>query len=431
MEIIKYPNEKDWPDILKRPAFDTRQLDNLVKEVVDDVRINGDKAVKKYTKKFDKASIDLIRLNKLEIDEAVKRIPQQLKDAIQRAQKNIEVFHRAQLNHNNIHVSPSPGVVCWQKPVPISKIGLYIPGGTAPLFSTVLMLGVPAKISGCDEIILCSPPDGKGKINDAILYAAHAVGINKIYKVGGVQAIAALAYGTETIPKVFKIFGPGNRYVTAAKQLVSRDAVAIDMPAGPSEVAVVADETSNPAFIASDLLAQAEHGTDSQVILFTTSENQIIRVGNELEVQLAQLPKKNIVSKSLENSKIIFLKDLEEVLKMVNAYAPEHLIILSKEADSFAEKVVNAGSVFIGEYTPESAGDYASGTNHTLPTHGWATSLSGVNMDSFFKKITYQKINAEGLENIGPAIEVMAEAEELMAHRNAVSVRLKKIREGK
>lgn len=429
MEIIKYPKINDWSEILKRPAFDTSQLDSVVKEVIDDVRKNGDPSVKKYTKKFDKADIGVLQVSSIEIEEATKRVHQQLKDAIQTAQKNIEIFHRAQIRQNEVRVNTSPGVECWQKPVPISKVGLYIPGGTAPLFSTVLMLAVPAKIAGCKEIILCSPPDGKGNLNDAILYAAHAVGVDKIYKVGGVQAIAAMAYGTESIPKVYKIFGPGNQYVTAAKQLVSRDATAIDMPAGPSEVAVVADDSSNPAFIASDLLSQAEHGTDSQVILFTTSENKITEVQRELDVQLAQLPKREIAASSLENSKIILLKDMMEVEEMVNAYAPEHLIISTGDADNFAQKVVNAGSIFIGEYTPESAGDYASGTNHTLPTHGWATAFSGVNMDSYFKKITYQKISANGLENLGPAIEIMAEAEELMAHKNAVTLRLNKIRE--
>ncbi len=431
MEIIKYPEKKDWKRLLLRPAFETNQLDSIVKGIIEDVKNNGDEAIRKYTLNFDKAEVNNLLVTAEEIEIATQRVPADLKDAITLAIKNIEIFHNAQIQEKEVRVTTSPGVECWQKPVPINKVGLYIPGGMAPLFSTVLMLAIPAKIAGCSEIILCSPPNSKGELHDAILFAAKQVGINKIYKVGGVQAIAAMAYGTVTIPKVFKIFGPGNQYVTAAKQVVSRDAVAIDMPAGPSEVAVLADDSSIASFIASDLLSQAEHGIDSQVILLSTSESKIIEVQSELTNQLNNLPKKDIAQESLKHSKMFLVKSKEEMMEMVNDYAPEHLIISTNNADKLAEKVVNAGSVFIGKYTPESAGDYASGTNHTLPTHSWARAYSGVNLDSYFKKITYQKISKAGIQNIGPAIEIMAEAEELMAHKNAVSIRLKKIKEEK
>lgn len=431
MEIIKNPDKKYWAKMLERPAFETSQLDFVVKKIIEDVKNSGDKAVKSYTSKLDKAEIKNLLVSSKEISEASERVSPELKKAIALAIKNIEAFHEAQIQTEEVRVSTSPGVDCWQKPVPISKVGLYIPGGTAPLFSTVLMLAIPAKIAGCNEIILCSPPNKNGNINDAILYAARQVGIQNIFKVGGVQAIAAMAYGTETIPKVFKIFGPGNQYVTAAKQLVSREAVAIDMPAGPSEVAVLADNSSSAEFIASDLLSQAEHGRDSQVLLISTSESKIEEVQTELNQQLENLPKKDIAQESLKHSKMILVNNKKEMMEMVNEYAPEHLIISTEDADNLAEQVVNAGSVFIGKYTPESAGDYASGTNHTLPTHGWANAYSGVNMDSYFKKITYQKITKSGLQTIGAAIETMAEAEELIAHKNAVSIRLKKIKEEK
>jgi histidinol dehydrogenase len=424
MEVVKYPDRNDWANLLKRPAFETGSLDATVKSVIDDVKTRGDEAVRFYTSKFDKVDITSFEVTDSEIEEAKKRISEELKQSIQIAIENITTFHRAQ-QPKEVKVVTLPGVVCWQKPIPISKVGLYIPGGTAPLFSTILMLAIPAKIAGCKEILLCSPPDKKGKLNDVMLYAAAQVGITKVFKIGGIQAIAAMAYGTQSIPKVYKVFGPGNQYVTAAKQLVARDAVAIDMPAGPSEVAVIADENSDPAFVASDLLSQAEHGTDSQVILFTTSESIIDKVLLEVGSQLSGLPKKVIAAESLKHSKIFLLNNKTDLMEMVNAYAPEHLIISTADADELALKVINAGSVFIGKYTPESAGDYASGTNHTLPTHGWATAYSGVNLDSYFKKITYQKITKEGLRKIGPAIEKMAEAEELFAHKNAVTLRLK------
>lgn len=429
MEIIRYPVKEKWEALLKRPTIETGQLNDIVLSVIKDVKARGDSAIKEYTFKFDKVSIQNILVSKAETDEANHLISNELKKAIDIAVKNITAFHTAQKQTSEVRVETMKGVETWQKPVPISKVGLYIPGGTAPLFSTILMLAVPAKIAGCREIVLCSPPGSSGKMHPAILYAADRVGISKVFKVGGVQAIAAMAYGTESIPKVFKIFGPGNQYVTAAKQIVSREAVAIDMPAGPSEVAVIADKNSTPAFIASDLLSQAEHGVDSQVILFTTEEEIISKVLKEVNFQVEQLPKKAIALESLKNSKIFLLENKQDMMEMVNAYAPEHLIISTGDADELAQYVVNAGSVFIGEYTPESAGDYASGTNHTLPTHGWATAYSGVNLDSYYKKITFQKISKEGLEKIGPAIEIMAESEELIAHKSAVSLRLKKLKE--
>lgn len=429
MEIIKYPERSSWGEILKRPVFETGKLDAVVKEVINDIKCEGDPAVKRYSEKFDKVSLQDIQVSEKEFLEASNKVAVELKEAIRLAIRNITKFHQAQTAEKEIRLETMPGVECWQKPSPIEKVGLYIPGGTAPLFSTVLMLGIPAKIAGCKEIILCSPPDSNGNLHEAILFAAKEIGIEKVYKVGGIQAIAAMAYGTDTITKVYKIFGPGNQYVTAAKQILARDAVAIDMPAGPSEVAVLADENSNASFIASDLLSQAEHGKDSQVILFSTSDSKIVEVKNELDIQLNELPKKEIASESLKHSKMFLVKDKQEMMDMVNEYAPEHLIISTEDANDLAEMVINAGSVFIGEYTPESAGDYASGTNHTLPTHGWATAFSGVNMDSYYRKITYQKISKQGLLNIGPAIELMAEAEELIAHKRAVSLRLKNIME--
>ncbi len=425
MEVINYPPRSDWSELLKRPSFEAKKLDETVQAVINDIIIRGDEAVKEYTRKFDGAKLDTFTVPEEDYIEANNKLPQELKDAIDVAIRNITEFHQAQFP-KEVRINTTKGVECWQKPIPISKVGLYIPGGTAPLFSTILMLAIPAKIAGCKEIILCSPPDENGKLNNAIVYAAQKVGITKLFRIGGIQAIAAMAYGTESVPKVFKIFGPGNQYVTAAKQLVSRDAVAIDMPAGPSEVAVVADKDSYPAFVASDLLSQAEHGTDSQVVLFTDSKEMIDQIFAEIQKQIETLPKKEYIKQSLQHSKVFLLKDKKEIMDMVNAYAPEHLILSTNDADDLAELVVNAGSVFIGQYTPESAGDYASGTNHTLPTHGWATAYSGVNLDSYLKKITYQKITREGLQNIGPAIEKMAAAEELIAHKNAVTLRLNK-----
>lgn len=426
MEILKYPKKADWQSLLKRPAFETAELDATVKAIIDEVKKHGDVAVNEYTKRFDKANIKELLVSEAEMVDAVNNVSQELKDSIDLAIENISIFHKKQMPQEH-RVTVTNGVECWQKPVPITKVGLYIPGGMAPLFSTILMLAIPAKIAGCSEIVLCSPPSKDGRLHEAILYAASKVGITQVFKAGGVQAIAAMAYGTESVPKVYKIFGPGNQYVTAAKQVVSRDAVAIDMPAGPSEVAVLADACSDPALVASDLLSQAEHGTDSQSILFCDNEAMIDRVNLELDKQLELLPKKDIASKSLGHSKAFLVENKTEMMEMVNDYAPEHLIISTSDADELALQVVNAGSVFIGENTPESAGDYASGTNHTLPTHGWATAYSGVNLDSYFKKITFQKITDEGLLNIGPAIEIMAEAEELIAHKNAVTLRLNKI----
>ncbi|MBN1116697.1 MAG: histidinol dehydrogenase [Bacteroidales bacterium] len=424
MEVIKYPPREKWQKLLERPTFESTSLDSKVREVIEDVKKRGDEAVKEYSLKFDKVELTGLIVSDDEIKAAIHEVSEELKNSIEIAINNIQKFHEAQ-KPAVIKVETSMGVECWQKPIPITKVGLYIPGGTAPLFSTILMLAIPAKIAGCKELVLCTPPGKNGKVNPAIVYVASRIGIDKIFKIGGIQAIASMAYGTESVPKVYKIFGPGNQYVTAAKQMVSRDAVAIDMPAGPSEVAVVADEQSNPVYVASDLLSQAEHGADSQVILFTDSESFIEKLNVELEKQLSILPKKEYATKSLENSKTFLLKDKTEIMQMVNAYAPEHLILSTKDADNLALQIVNAGSVFIGENTPESAGDYASGTNHTLPTHGWAKSYSGVNLDSFYKKVTFQKISKEGLKIIGPAIENMAEAEELIAHKRAVSLRLK------
>ena len=423
MKIFRYPERKEWKKLLLRPVIDTQSIDELVRKVIQDIKDRGDRALAEYTVKFDQVNLHNFKVSEKEISEAENLVDARLKQSIELASDNIRKFHLAQKSAP-VEVETMEGVKCWQKAVPIEKIGLYIPGGTAPLFSTVLMLAIPAKIAGCKEIILCSPPGRDSKIHPAILYAAKTAGVTAIYRVGGAQAIASMAYGTETIPAVLKIMGPGNQFVTAAKQLVSRDRVAIDMPAGPSEVAVLADETSNPAFIASDLLAQAEHGNDSQVLLISTSENMILKSKNELKKQLNDLPRKQFASVSLSHSKAFLVSDYRIMMDLVNEYSPEHLIISTSNADELAEKVINAGSVFIGEYTPESAGDYASGTNHTLPTNGYASSYSGVNLDTFQKKITYQKISREGLQKIGPAIETMAEAEELIAHKRAVSIRI-------
>lgn len=426
MKTYINPPRETWTEIVKRPLFDVSDLYPKVQVILNEIRGKGDSALRDFTKKFDGVDLDDFRVSKSELAEAGLQVDNELKEAIEIARKNIETFHSAQVRSDR-KVETMPGVVCWQKAVPIEKVGLYIPGGTAPLFSTVLMLAIPAQIAGCREIVLCSPPNKEGKIHPAILYAAKIAGVTKIYKLGGVQAIAAMAYGTESIPATYKIFGPGNQYVMAAKQLVSMNDVSIDMPAGPSEVLVVADDTSNPAFVASDLLSQAEHGADSQVVLVADSQLTIEKILTEVESQLANLPRMQMASKALSNSVFIALTDQQQKIDLINEYAPEHLIISTKNYTELAEKIINAGSVFLGELTPESAGDYASGTNHTLPTNGWSRSYSGVNLDSFQKKITFQQISVEGLKNIGPAIETMAAAEELQAHKNAVTLRLKNV----
>lgn len=425
MNIIKFPSENELPVLLTRPVIDTTQLNTIVSNILQSVKSGGDEAIKDFELKFDKVQLDSLLVSEREIHEAEVLIPEELKQSIQLAKQNIYTFHSAQ--NTELHkVETVHGVTCWQKAVPIEKIGLYIPGGTAPLFSTVLMLALPAQIAGCKQIVLCSPPNKEGKIHPAVLYAAKTAGVNRIYKIGGVQAIGAMAYGTESVPKVYKIFGPGNQYVTAAKQIVSLRDVAIDMPAGPSEVEVLADETANPVFVASDLLSQAEHGVDSQAILITTSETLAQQVMQQVDLQSVSLPRKQIIGKSLNNSKIIVVRNMNQAIDATNDYAPEHLIISTRNYRKIAEQITNAGSVFLGHLTPESAGDYASGTNHTLPTNGYAKAYSGVNLDSFRKKITFQEITMEGLEKIGPAIEIMAEAESLHAHKNAVSLRLRK-----
>jgi len=423
MQVIKYPTHDTWASLLARPVFDSTSLFDTVQKVLDDVREKGDKAVKEYTEKFDKVSLDAIEVTKEEIAEAEKLVSANLKQAIEMARRNIWKFHSEQ-QHELPEIQTSPGVYCWQKAIAIEKVGLYVPGGTAPLFSTVLMLGIPAQIAECKEVILCTPPNKEGKIHPAVLYAAKVAGVHRIFKIGGTQAIAAMAYGTESVPKVYKIFGPGNQYVTAAKQLVSLRDVAIDMPAGPSEVEVIADDSANPAFVAADLLSQAEHGVDSQSILITVSEKLVEPVLEQIQIQLEQLPRKELAKKSLENSKIIVVKTLEEAVEMTNEYAPEHLIISTRYYMGVASNIINAGSVFLGNYTPESAGDYASGTNHTLPTNGYAKAYNGVNLDSFVRKVTFQQISQEGLTNLSNAIILMAESEELMAHSNAVKIRL-------
>lgn len=423
MEIIKYPTSGEWNKLIKRPALDVSSLFGTVQKVLDEVRTQGDEAVKKYGEQFDKVKISDLLVSETEINEAETLVNAELKEAILIAKNNIEKFHEAQKFNGN-RIETTTGVTCWQKAVAIEKVGLYIPGGSAPLFSTVLMLAIPAKIAGCKEIVLCSPPNKEGKLHPAILYAAKIAGVSIIAKVGGIQAIAAMAYGTESVPKVYKIFGPGNQYVTAAKQLVSLKEVAIDMPAGPSEVEVIADKNANPEFIAADFLSQAEHGPDSQAILVTTSEEIVEPVVKAVQEQLEKLPRKEITKKALLHSRIILLKDDAEVIRFTNQYAPEHLIIQTNNYDFIADQITNAGSVFMGAYTPESAGDYASGTNHTLPTNGYARSYSGVNLDSFIKKITFQEITKEGIRNLGNTIEVMAAGEQLDAHRNAVTIRL-------
>ena len=414
MKVIKYPSKEKWAEILRRPALNTESLFDTVRGIIDRVRTEGDKAVIEYEATFDKAELTSLAVTNEELEEGVALVSEELKAAISLAKQNIERFHAAQ-KFVGKKVETMPGVTCWQKAVGIEKVGLYIPGGTAPLFSTVLMLAVPAKIAGCKDIILCTPPDSKGKIHPAILFAARLAGVDRIFKAGGVQAIAAMAYGTESIPKVYKIFGPGNQYVTAAKQLVSLRDVAIDMPAGPSEVEVLADDSANPVFVAADLLSQAEHGVDSQAILITTSERLQAAVVEEVERQLAELPRREIAEKSLANSKLILVNDMDEAVELTNEYAPEHLIVETSDYMEVAERVVNAGSVFLGSFSPESAGDYASGTNHTLPTNGYAKAYSGVSLDSFIRKITFQEICSDGMKAIGPAIETMAANEQLDA----------------
>lgn len=427
MKLIKYPDRSQWNEILKRPVLETENLFDTVRNIINRVRAGGDRVVMEYEAVFDKAELTSLAVTSAEIEEAEKEVPIELKAAIYLAKRNIETFHSTQ-RFEGKKVDTMEGVTCWQKAVAIEKVGLYIPGGTAPLFSTVLMLAIPAKIAGCKEIVLCTPPDKNGKVHPAILFAARLAGVSKIFKVGGVQAIATMAYGTESIPKVYKIFGPGNQYVTAAKQLVSLRDVAIDMPAGPSEVEVLADESANPVFVAADLLSQAEHGVDSQAMLVTTSEKLQTEVVYEVERQLGYLTRRDIAEKSLANSKLILVKDMEEALELTNAYAPEHLIIETKDYMEVAGQIVNAGSVFLGAFSPESAGDYASGTNHTLPTNGYAKAYSGVSLDSFIRKITFQEILPSGMSAIGPAIEVMAANEHLDAHKNAVTIRLEEIR---
>lgn len=426
MQVIKYPGKKEWPTLLQRPAFDSSSLRKQVRKILDKVKKNGDKAARRFTKQFDGVNIKKLQVSDKEIQKAIAQVPAGLKTAILTAKQNIEKFHASQIEETKI-IETMTGIKCWRRSVAIEKVGLYIPGGTAPLFSTVLMLAIPAKLVGCKEIILCSPPQQEGNIHPAILFAAQVTGITKIFKVGGVQAIAAMAYGTETVPKVFKIFGPGNQYVNCAKQLIQSEGVAIDLPAGPSEVCVLADETANASFVAADLLSQAEHGADSQALLVTSSRLLVTGVEEELKKQLSNLSRKTIAEQALINSKIILVHDIDEGIELVNEYAPEHLIISCKEDEAIAEKIINAGSVFLGNYSPESAGDYASGTNHTLPTSGYAKNYSGVSVDSFVKKITYQKLTGEGLKNIGQTIITMANAESLDAHANAINIRLNKI----
>lgn len=423
MNIIRYPNRKDWTSITERPQLDTSTLNATVSNILADIKANGDAAVRRYEEKFDHVQLNSLAVSEEEIDEAWTIVPDELREAIELAHANISSFHKAQ-QFNGVKVETAPGVTCWQKSVPIEKVGLYIPGGTAPLFSTVLMLATPARIAGCSEIVLCTPPDRNGNVNPAILVAARVAGVSKIFKTGGVQAIGAMAYGTESVPKVYKIFGPGNQYVMAAKQQVSLHDAAIDMPAGPSEVCVVANDSCDAAFVAADLLSQAEHGIDSQVLLISTSEAFIQKVEKEIEKQLARLPRKDMAAKALENSKFVLVADDEEAMALANTYAPEHLILPSDNFESLAAKVVNAGSVFLGRYACESAGDYASGTNHTLPTHGYALSYNGVNLDSYNRKITFQHLTREGVQSIGKAVVVMAENESLEAHANAMRVRM-------
>ncbi|WP_299222705.1 histidinol dehydrogenase [uncultured Aquimarina sp.] len=423
MKKIYNPERNTWSEILKRPTQTLADIESIVLDVFSEVKTDGDIAIDKYTEKFDKVSLDSILVPKEEIENAKQLVSQELKEAIVLAKSNIEAFHAAQKTEK-VSVETKDGVSCWQEKRPIQKVGLYIPGGTAPLFSTILMLAVPANIASCKEIVLCSPPDKEGKINPAILFTANLCGVTKIFKVGGIQAIAGMTFGTETIPQVYKIFGPGNQFVTVAKQLATKFGVAIDMPAGPSELLVVADDTANASFVASDLLSQAEHGTDSQVILVSTSKELISAVEKEVTSQCDVLPRKEIAEAAISNSKLIYVESDVEALELINEYGPEHFIVCVADQDFYVDNIINAGSVFIGNYTPESAGDYASGTNHTLPTNGYAKQYSGVNLDSFMKSMTFQKISEKGIKSIGNAIEIMAEAEGLQAHKNAVTLRL-------
>jgi histidinol dehydrogenase len=426
MKIIKNPDKKEWSKLLKRPAIKEKEIRRIVKPILKKVKEKGDKALRLFAFEYDHVELDNILVSPSEIEGIEKSIDKNIREAIKKAYDNIKKFHEAQLT-DLLEVETTQGVICKRKNVPVERVGLYVPGGSAPLFSTVLMLAIPAQIAGCKEIIICTPPDRNGNVHPLILYASKLTGVNKIAKVGGAQAIGALAYGTESVPKVDKIYGPGNQYVTAAKQSVNQKGIAIDMPAGPSEVAVIADHSAYPEFIASDLLSQAEHGIDSQVILITTNEGLIKKVIKEIKVLSEGLPRKHIIEKSLLNSRFFLVENLDVAVELSNAYAPEHLIISTEDYDAVAEKIINAGSVFLGNYTPESAGDYASGTNHTLPTYGHARSHSGVSVDSFVKKITFQKISKKGLKNLGPAIELMAEKEELHAHKLAISIRLKNL----
>ena len=421
------PPKEQWPGIVQRPAFDGKPLEATVSAILNDIKSNGDAAVKKYALQFDKVELNELKVSEAEITEAIQLVDDDLKTAIKTAKNNITEFHQSQKEEVK-KIETTNGVVCWRKSVAIQKVGLYIPGGTAPLFSTLLMLGIPAVLAGCKEIIVCTPSGKNGKVNPVVLYVAELIGLKNIYKIGGVQAIAAMAYGTTTVPQVYKIFGPGNQYVTCAKQLINKEGIAIDMPAGPSEVAVYADETSQPSFVAADLISQAEHGADSHVLLVATSGVIVENVKKEIEKQLSQLPRKEIAAKALENSCFVVMENADAAFELLNEYAAEHLIIASDNADALAEKVVNAGSVFMGHYSPESVGDYASGTNHTLPTNGYAKAYSGVSLDSFVKKITFQQLTKEGIQNIGNTVEQMAAAEGLDAHKNAVTIRLKNIK---
>lgn len=426
MKKIENPPKETWSDLLRRPTQSFADIEEIAKEVFEKIRLQGDAAVLEYTLRFDKVEPSNFKVSEQEISAAVQSIPLELRQAIQLAKNNIETFHKAQKT-DKIEVETSPGVFCWQEKRPIQKVGLYIPGGTAPLFSTILMLAIPAQIAGCKKIVLCSPPDKNGKIHPAILYTAQLCGVRQIFKVGGMQAIAAMTFGTETIPKVYKIFGPGNQYVTVAKQFATRFGIAIDMPAGPSELLVVADDSAIPAFVASDLLSQAEHGVDSQVILVSTSKKLIEAVELEIQSQLDILPRKAIAEKAIANSKLIYVDNPQTALELIDEYSPEHFIICAENEAFYVDNIANAGSVFIGNYTPESAGDYASGTNHTLPTNGCAKNYSGVHLDSFMKNMTFQKVSEKGIQNIGKIIETMAEAEGLQAHKNAVTLRLKSL----
>ena len=426
MKTYNNPQRKEWTNLVQRVSIKSEELTKVVQSIIQNVKANGDKALTEYANQFDNVGISDFLVTRIEIEEAKKSISQELKEAIDIAYKNIYTFHKAQKDEEN-KIETSEGITCWRKSSPIEKVGLYIPGGSAPLFSTILMLGIPSKIAGCEEISMCTPSDKNKEVHPAILYTADLVGITKIYKVGGAQAIAAMAYGTESVNRVYKIFGPGNQYVTKAKELIQQDGIAIDMPAGPSELLIIADESSKPSFVAADLLSQAEHGADSQVILLSDNSEVIDQVLVEIEIQIESLPRKEIALKALQNSKSILLNTIDECFEFSNEYAPEHLIIASENANNYLNKIKNAGSVFIGNYSCEAAGDYASGTNHTLPTNGFAKNYSGVSLDSFVKKITFQEVTKKGIQNIGKAIEIMAETEGLIAHKNAVSIRLKDI----